>query len=295
MEYRLSAIPFGGYVALPQLVDMGRLEGGEGGKTETDKPFAGREEPEDEEELQEEKNSLDQPFPKISYTDKMIVSVMGAVFNVLLALALSCILGVFGYDRTDSELTTKVGFVSDTVERWNPHVEKGELIAGPAKKAGIMAGDRILSVDGVEVEDFMQIQSLIVTGKGMTEEGKRLATLAIERDGTEEIIQVHPEVKGSEEYRVIGIQPEGNFTIDVLSEDMPAIKAGLEAGDQPIAIDGNKLHCFSQLQHYLRKTDDNQSVSLTVLKGGKKTTNEPTPSFPSKKKSTSGGSPPQSN
>lgn len=272
VEYRLSAIPFGGYVALPQLVDMGRLEGGEGGKTETDKPFAGWEESEDEEdgEQQEEKNSLDKPLPKISYTDKMIVSVMGAVFNVLLALALSCVLGVFGYDRSDSELTTKVGFVSETVERWNPHVEKGELIAGPAKKAGIMAGDRILSVDGVDVEDFMQIQSLIVTGKGMTEQGKRLVTLAIERDGTEEIIQVHPEVKGSEEYRVIGIQPEGNFTIDILSEDMPAIKAGLEAGDQPIAIDGNKLHCFSQLQHYLRKTDDNQSVSLTVLKGGKK-------------------------
>ena len=29
VEYRLSAIPFGGYVALPQLVDMGRIEGGE--------------------------------------------------------------------------------------------------------------------------------------------------------------------------------------------------------------------------------------------------------------------------
>ena len=27
VEYRLSAIPFGGYVALPQLADMGRLEG----------------------------------------------------------------------------------------------------------------------------------------------------------------------------------------------------------------------------------------------------------------------------
>ena len=29
MEYRLSLIPFGGYVALPQLADMGRLEGKE--------------------------------------------------------------------------------------------------------------------------------------------------------------------------------------------------------------------------------------------------------------------------
>ena len=29
VEYRLSLIPFGGYVALPQLADMGRLEGKE--------------------------------------------------------------------------------------------------------------------------------------------------------------------------------------------------------------------------------------------------------------------------
>ena len=34
VEYRLSAIPFGGYVALPQLSDMGRLEGNESRETE---------------------------------------------------------------------------------------------------------------------------------------------------------------------------------------------------------------------------------------------------------------------
>ena len=285
VEYRLSAIPFGGYVALPQLVDMGRLEGSEGEKQGVDKTFTnwdefGSEKDEDSEKKDEDEeegndiHSENKPLPKISYTDKIIVSVMGAVFNVLLALVLSCFLGVFGYDVADSQLTTKIGFVSDTVERWNPHVERGEKIPGPAKKAGLLAGDRIKSVDGVQVEDFMQIQSLIVTGKGMTEEGKRIVTLAIERNGKEEIIQVQPAVKGSEEYRVIGIEPEGNFTIDALSEDMPAIKAGLEVGDQPVSIDGKRIHCFSQLQDYLRKTEDNQTVSLTVIKGGGKGTEQ---------------------
>ena len=134
VEYRLSAIPFGGYAALPQLVDMGRLEGPKAktgnGQTSCRQGRVGRGKRGERAKLREE------TLPKITYTDKMIVSVMGAVFNVLLALVLSCILGIFGYDAADSQLTTKIGFVPDTIERWNPHVEKGEQIAAPAKRPG---------------------------------------------------------------------------------------------------------------------------------------------------------------
>ena len=93
VEYRLSAIPFGGYVALPQLADMGRLEG--------DNENLSQENPEEKDDSWDEDDAededLDEPemaskMPKISYADKMIVSVMGAVFNVILAFVLACIL-----------------------------------------------------------------------------------------------------------------------------------------------------------------------------------------------------------
>ena len=264
VEYRLSAIPFGGYVALPQLVDMGRLEGKEEHISEEQKkPFRSWDDEEDDEEKAK-------PLPKITYTDKMIVSVMGAVFNVLLAFSLACILSFFGYDVPDSQLTTKVGYVADTVERWNPLVEEGEEVTGPAHKAGLLVGDEILQVDGASVENFMDIQNRIVTGKQQTAQGRRLVHLTILRSGAEKKIEVYPEVVGNEEIRIIGIGPEESFFIESLQPDMPAIQAGLEVGDQPVQIDGQKIHSFSQLVTYLSNIDANKSVAFTVLKGGEK-------------------------
>ena len=259
VEYRLSAIPFGGYVALPQLVDMGRLEGKEEKEGER-KPFKSWDE--------EEENQIEKPLPKISYTDKMIVSVMGAVFNVLLAFALACVLSLFGYDVPDSQLTTKVGYVSENVERWNPFTEKGEEVTGPGKRAGILINDQIISVDGAQVENFMDIQNRIVTGKQRTDEGRRLVDLTILRDEEQQQIEVFPEIVGSEGIRYIGIGPKETFFIDSLEPDMPAINAGLEVGDQPVRIDDQEIYSFAQLVSYLSSTEANQTISFTVRKGG---------------------------
>lgn len=271
VEYRLSAIPFGGYVALPQLSDMGRLEGSESNEDKTlDHPENRKSAWDDFEEDEENETKKEEPLPKISYTDKMIVSVMGAVFNILLAFILSTVLWFFGYDVTDAQLTTKIGFVADTVERWNPLVEEGEEVTSPAKKAGLLAGDEILAVDGSPVDDFMDIQNRIITGKQQTAQGRRLLNLTILRNNQEMKFKVYPEVWGPEEMRVIGIGPKETFFIGELSPDMPAVKAGLQVGDQPISLNGNAIHSFSQLVDQLEKVDQNQSVALTVRQGGER-------------------------
>ena len=274
VEYRLSAIPFGGYVALPQLADMGRTEGraeveNQRLQEEGKKNFKWKD-VDEEEEGEDSENAKPKSLPKITYTDKMLVSVMGAVFNMLLAFTLSCVLYFFVYDVSDAQLTTKVGYVADTVERWNPLVSEGEEVSGPAKKAGLLPGDEIIRVDGAPVENFMDIQNRIVTGKEQTAQGSRLVYLTIIRNGKEQELEIYPEVFGPEEMRIIGIGPKETFFIGQLSPDMPAEQMGLEVGDQPIAIDGKTIHSFYQVVDYLSTTENNQSIAFTVRKGGEK-------------------------
>ena len=267
VEYRISIFPFGGYVALPQLADMGRLEG-ENEQTEENKLSAWDDF--EEEGTDDAKEKKQEPLKKISYADKMIVSVMGAVFNILLAFALSSVLWFFGYERRDGELTTKIGYIADTVERWNPIIEDSETVTSPAKKAGLIQGDEVVAVDGNPVEDFMDVQSRIVTGKLVTTEQRprRLSQLTVLRNGEQKEIDVFPEVFGNEEIRIIGIGPKETFFIKELQPDMPAIKAGLEPGDQILSVDGNKIFSFAHLVDYLMKVKDEQEIALTVRKGG---------------------------
>ena len=98
----------------------------------------------------------------------------------------------FGYDVPDSQLTTKIGYVAEKVERWNPLVEEGEEVTGPTLKAGLLVGDEILAVDGGYVENFMDIQNRIVTGKQQTAQERRLVNLTVLRDGKEIKIKVYP-------------------------------------------------------------------------------------------------------
>ncbi len=267
VEYRLSAIPFGGYVALPQLSDMGRLEGNETQENSGVEGSDNRKSAWDDFD-EDENEAVPEPPPKISYADKMIVSVMGAVFNILLAFALSAVLWFFGYDVTDAQLTTKIGYVAETVERWNPLVEEGEEVTSPAKKAGLLPGDEILAVDGSPVDDFMDIQNRIITGKQQTAQGRRLLNLTILREGQEKKLEIYPEVWGPEEIRVIGIGPKETFFIGELSPDMPAQQVGLQTGDQPVSLNGQIIHSFSQLVSMLEKVKKDESVSLTVRQGG---------------------------
>lgn len=242
-EYVLSALPLGGYVAIPQLADLGALEGTDGSEAKT--------------------------LPRASCLDKIIVSAAGAFFNVLLAAVLAVFVWIFGVPSNDFETTTVIGYVSKTITGAD-----GKTVESPARKAGLLPGDKILSVDGSKVSDFLQIMEKIAIGSGRTESGAPKAVLEVERGGKVFAADVFPELvktnaASGDEMRMIGVSPAMTMKISGLFPDSPAMEAGAKPGDIVESIDGRKLYSNMQLSDMLAEIPEGKTVDLGIIRGGK--------------------------
>ena len=203
--YIISLLPFGGYVALPQLADMGALEGGN-----------------------DEEHKKLRDLPKASCADKIIVSVAGAFFNVLFAIVLATIVWIVGIPKNSAYETNVVGFVPETISNID-----GTKIACPAKQAGIKVGDKILSIDGHNVKDFSEVIELVAIGAGRTKDGKPSSIFKIERDGKIFDIEVLPQLiktnlSTGDEIRMVGITPALTMQVAQVMQNSPAEKFGIK-------------------------------------------------------------------
>src|SRR6266702_4098572 len=85
VQYSLGSLPFGGFVALPQLAPMDIIEG----KADVDRA----------------------KLAPISALDKIIVAVAGPLFSLLLALFFACVVWAVGHPVGESDSTTIIGYV----------------------------------------------------------------------------------------------------------------------------------------------------------------------------------------
>lgn len=121
VEYRISSIPLGGYVSIPD-VDPEGTQAIEG--------------------VEAEKNDA-APRVRIPAWKEILVAVAGPLMNVVLAVVIACVLAVtpgvnFG------ELPAKIGFVPKK---------------GPAAEAGVKAGDVVKSVGGRAIRTWTEMQT----------------------------------------------------------------------------------------------------------------------------------------
>jgi regulator of sigma E protease len=205
VDYRISWIPLGGYVLLPQLADLGAIEG----KSEVDV----------------------EKLPPISYATRMIVFVAGAVFNILFAFALACIVWIIGQPESSETATTRLGYISRTLE-----LPDGSKIPSPAAEAGLRIGDVVRAIDGTKVNNWLDIQYSIGLGAGKSATGQRKAIFTIERGGQFIDLTVYPVLIGEERERKVGIAPGYELIVQQVTAGSLADKAGFKTGDEIISV-----------------------------------------------------------
>ncbi len=255
VEYALGWIPAGGYVALPQMASMEMIEG----KTEAPDKHSS-----DVSALRQgDLTSLD-TLPNISPLDKIIVAFAGPLFSFLLAVAFAVVVWGVGKPINNAGDSTVIGWVDPT---------------GPAAKAGLRPGDKILEVDGHPVSHFSPPSQDSVKWRLITSGGTNIP-IKYERAGT--VAMAYPVTyhRPTKEFKLFGLvtiplerRPLRQILIDavypaIVDEvltNSPAAIAGLLPGDEIIAVNGEKIYSFVTITELERAMTNGPIKPVTMI------------------------------
>jgi regulator of sigma E protease len=235
VEYRLSWIPLGGYVRLPQLAAIGAIEG--------------------------ENTSDIAVLPTPSYGTLMLVSVAGVTCNIIFAFLLACVLWVVGQPTTSDLATTRIGYVQPKID-----LPDGEFVTSPASEAGLRVGDIVRAIDGRAVNDWQDLVQTLMISSGHSENGSRETVFTIERDGRLSELAVQPRLAGEEHNRRVGISPAYEPIVQTVPPGSVAARTGLQAQDRLLALEGTPILSLQTLVD-LREQNPARALALSVRRG----------------------------
>ena len=189
---------------------------------------------------------------------RLIIKIGGVLFNLILAIVLySAVLFTWG----DQYLPTK-------------NVKYGIAVSETGKELGLRNGDKILSVDGKEVEDFNKIISSIVLNGAKT--------IEVERNQAAVTIPVKNEIipKLLKDKYIIGLRVPFECKVIGFGKDSPARDAGLQIGDEILAINSANFKFYDQftdtlaqskgktVQLLIKRKSAEQTIPVAIGKSG---------------------------
>jgi regulator of sigma E protease len=178
---------------------------------------------------------------------RLIIALMGPVFNVILAILLPAGLFLFHYER--------LAFYLEPAKL--AYVEEGS----PAALAGIREGDTILEINDNPTPNWEAVKLAEIAAANSE------ISVTVERDGQRLELPVklgaHPDTG-------IGDAGWGEIApvrLDRVTPGMPAAQAGVQDGDILLSINGQKIDSSRKVPVLIEKSAG-QPVTIEVLRGG---------------------------
>lgn len=230
-EFRISLIPLGGYVSLPELDPTGMelIQGDGDQKTEELKPAI--------------------------WWKRIIVAFAGPLGNIILAVVLAFIISACPrYSNIPEQVRfASSGYVVGYVDE-----------ESAAAEAGIRPGDIIHEVNGRKVVDYNDFVQEVHLG---SLDGYATVCLSNLYDSAEACLRVPVEMpEGQKYYSIEGIKQAANLVIGSVMTNSPAAMAGFKEKDYLVECDGVRLLSSEQLSSCINNTDG--EIDATVFRDG---------------------------
>ena len=238
-SYQIGWLPFGGYVALPQMDPNSFLEGK---NSEAGGPrVEARNGPPD-------LCASPRALPRVAPWKKIIVSLAGAAGNLIFAFLLATIVWIAGKPASLQEQNGVIGYVATN---------------SAARAAGLAVGDEIVAVDGRPVHNWTDILSAAALAPDRTlilrvqspEGPAREVALATEKSPVG--VWLLPDIEGMDLCHVALVYPGSG-----------AETAGLQPGDQILRFDGQAVYSRAHLSQ-LVEAAAGRAATVEFRRGGK--------------------------
>jgi len=223
-EYGIGWLPLGGYVKISGMIDESM-----------------------------DKEAMKQPPKPYEFRSKpswqrLLIMTGGVLFNFILALVIY-VMVLFSWGETYLPTSgVKYGIVTDSM----------------GHEMGLMNGDKIVSIDGMEIDNFGEIIPDIVLNQRQI--------ITVDRDGRLIDVEIKQEyipriIKG--EGRIGVRMPFGPFTITDYGKVSPARDAGILIGDKLIGVNGKIFEFFDQYLNYLHDKKEKE-LTVNLLRDGER-------------------------
>ena len=195
---------------------------------------------------------------------KVLIVAAGPGFNFILA-----------YFIFAGWLATGAPLFVPTFQDLTPDIEA--MVPGsPADTAGIQIGDRISRVNGRNIATKSELFDAVAKSNGQA------LTLEIKRGEQVKTLTVTPttvpgpQASAQEPGYYLGVEETPPLVTSVM-QSSPAAKAGLQAGDHVVKIEGQTIHTWSQMTGIV-KENPNHQLQMEVLREGHRASLTVTPS-----------------